>query len=126
MDEQDYCVGIDYIAEIVDDTELTSLPETDDHVKGEMDLRGHTTTIVNPCKVLETDTSDLVTDGGRTDHRIVVLDSGVVETETPTGWLVSAVNGVRTISEDLLDAEPIGDTDLLGGSSARKTGSRSG
>lgn len=115
LGEQDYCVGIDYISEIVDGDELTPLPETDAHIEGVMHLRGRTTTIVNPCEVLETDTSDVVTDGGRTDHRIVVLDSEATDGETPTGWLVSDVTEVKTVADELVDPEPIGGSTHLRG-----------
>lgn len=110
-----YCVAIEYVAEVVDGGELTDLPETEDHVEGVMDLRGTTTTIVNPSKILETDTRELVADGGNRNHRIVVLDSETVAAESSVGWLVSDVNEVTAVTDELVDTDPIGDTDFLRG-----------
>lgn len=115
LSEETYCVAIDYVAEIVDGGTLTQLPDSGDHVEGVMDLRGETTTIINPFELLGTETEGLVTDGGHTDHRIVVLDSEALGADSPTGWLVSNVHDVRTVSQELLDTEAIGDSDLLRG-----------
>lgn len=113
--DDDYCVPIEYVAEIVDGDSIRSLPGTDPHVVGITDLRGQTTTIVDPCERLDIDTETLLTDGGQTDSRIVVLDSDALGTDGATGWLVSDVDEVTAVPEDTLDAEGIGDTDLLRG-----------
>jgi purine-binding chemotaxis protein CheW len=110
-----YCVAIDYVAEIVDGGELTALPDSADHVEGVMDLRGETTTIVNPFTLFGTDTDALVTDGGLTESRIIVLDSESVGAESPVGWLVSEVHTVKTISTELLETDAIGENTLLRG-----------
>jgi purine-binding chemotaxis protein CheW len=115
LGDEDYCVDIDYVAEIVDGGDMTSIPDSDPHVEGVMDLRGRTTTIVNPCELLNTGASELVADGGAAQNRIVVLDSETVDTDTTTGWLVSGVDVVTSVTEDDLEAETVGDTDLLRG-----------
>lgn len=115
LGEETYCLGIEYVAEVVDGGELTPLPETADYVEGVVDLRGTTTTVVNPSKMLETDTRELVTDGGTIDHRLIVLDSDAVGTESPVGWLVSEVREVKTITDDVVDSDPLGDTEHLHG-----------
>jgi len=115
LGEEDYCVPIEYVAEIVDGGSVRSLPDSDPHVVGITDLRGQTTTIVDPCERLDVDTDELVTDGGRADTRIVVLDSDALGTGSSTGWLVSDVDEVTTVTDETLDAESVGDTELLRG-----------
>lgn len=118
LGEDSYCVDIDYVAEIVDGEQMTGIPNAPDHVEGVMDLRGQTTTIVNPCAVLETDSvtaEELVTDGGVDQNRVIVLDGDTVAADGTTGWVVSDVDEVTTVSEDMLEADEIGDTELLRG-----------
>jgi purine-binding chemotaxis protein CheW len=115
---EDYCVDIEYVAEIVDGEGLTVLPDSEPHVEGVMDLRGQTTTIVNPHAVLATDSieePDRLADGGVDQTRIVVLDSETVDADTTTGWVVSDVSEVVDVSESELEAGEVGDTDLLRG-----------
>jgi len=115
---EDYCVDISYIAEIVDGDGMTAIPDSDPHVEGVMDLRGRTTTIVNPCAVLEGDSigaDELLTDGGVDQSRIIVLDSETTGADSTTGWVVSDVTEVMEVSEESLEAESVGDTDLLRG-----------
>lgn len=115
LDGNDYCVPIEYVAEIVDGGSIRTLPETDPHVVGITDLRGETTTIIDPCERLDIDTDQLVTDGGQTQNRIIVFDSDALGTESVTGWLVSDVDEVSTVSNETLDADSVGDSDLLHG-----------
>jgi purine-binding chemotaxis protein CheW len=117
---EDYCIGIDYVAEIVDGEGLTTIPESEPHVEGVMDLRGRTTTIVNPQTVLDTDSieggdGELLADGGVDQNRIVVLDSETVDADTTTGWVVSDVSEVMEVSESDLEAGGVRETDLLRG-----------
>lgn len=115
LGDENYCLAIEYVAEIVDGGEMTALPDSDEHVEGVMDLRGRTTTIVNPSKILDTDTRELYTDGGMSDHRLVVLDAEAVDAESPVGWIVSEVHEVKTVTEEVIDTSAVGDTDLLRG-----------
>lgn len=115
LGEDEYCVPIEYVAEIVDGGSIRSLPDSEPHVVGITDLRGQTTTIVDPCECLNVDTGELLTDGGQVDSRIVVLDSDALGTDGATGWLVSDVDEVTTVADDTLDADSVGDTDLLRG-----------
>lgn len=65
-----------------------------------MDLRGQTTTIVNPLVLLEGESlnpEDIVTDGGEEMHRIIVLDEKLVDSDGALGWLVSSVSAVDKI-----------------------------
>jgi len=100
LNDEEYCVDIDYVAEIVDGERITSLPNSETHVEGVTDLRGQTTTIVNPCDILDINTDELLTDGGETQNRIIVLDSESLDTDGTTGWIVSDVNEVRTVTDE--------------------------
>lgn len=100
---EEYCVPIKYVAEIVKDSSIRSIPNTDPHVKGVTDLRGETTTIINPSDVLDADTAEFITEGGEIQSHIIVLDSGALGTESPTGWLVSEVKQVLDASPDDVD-----------------------
>ena len=109
LGDEDYCVPIDYVAEIVDGGQIRSLPDTDPHVVGITDLRGRTTTIVDPCERLDIDTRELLTDGGRTDERIIVFDRDALGTESVTGWLVSAVDEVTTVTDVRIEESSLED-----------------
>jgi purine-binding chemotaxis protein CheW len=97
---------------------MTSVPNTPDHVEGVMDLRGRTTTIVNPLVLLEgesIDPEDLVTDGGEETHRIIMLDRELVDGDGAIGWMVSTVSAVTEIPVDTLEAEGITDSPMFQG-----------
>ena len=90
-----YCVDIDHVDEIVDADvgNLTTLPNQPDHVEGMVDLRGRTTTVVDPRAAL-----DLDQDGA--GRRIVVFDSDDDET---IGWLVEEAHQVTDVLEEDVD-----------------------
>ena len=115
LGDQEYCVPINYVAEIVDDDTVQSIPNTESHVEGVTDLRGETTTIINPSDLLDIQTDELLTDGGETRNRIVVLDSDALGIDSATGWLVSEVREVSEVTEEALDTESVTDSDLLEG-----------
>ncbi|MFW5950407.1 MAG: chemotaxis protein CheW [archaeon] len=93
LDGQRYGVSIDTVAEIVDRTSLTSLPNTPEHVLGVMNLRNETTTIIDPQVVLGT--------GERPDDgRIIIFDS---TDGHQYGWVVDAVFQVSTIDHSAVD-----------------------
>lgn len=118
LGSETYCVDIEYVAEIVERGEMTSVPNVEDHVEGLMDLRGRATAIVNPFSLLErsdVDPSDLVADGGTGMDRIVVLDEDTVDADGATGWLVSDVNQVTTVARESVETDVVDDTDVLHG-----------
>lgn len=92
LEDRKYCIDIAHVDEIVDKGELTPLPNADPHVEGVMDLRGTTTTIVNPKTVLDLDQTE-------TGDRVVVLESG----DDNVGWLIDAVHQVVSVAEDAVD-----------------------
>lgn len=100
LGEEEYCVPIKYVAEIVKESRIRQIPNTEPHVKGVTDLRGETTTIINPSDVLETTPVEHTTDGTK---RIIVLDTDALGLDTPTGWLVSQVREVINVSNADVD-----------------------
>lgn len=93
LEDRKYCIDIAHVDEIVDKGELTPLPNADPRVEGVMDLRGTTTTIVNPKTVLDLDATE-------TGDRVVVLET---DEEGNVGWLIDAVDEVVTLDEASLD-----------------------
>lgn len=102
-----YCVGIDHVTEIVGMGDLTAVPNTPDHVEGVMDLRGRTTTIINPKVVLNLGEREM-------GERIIVFDPDLFEEEQSVGWVVDSVSEVIRISEDQIDDSPVDDDHIEG------------
>jgi purine-binding chemotaxis protein CheW len=93
LGSQRYCVDITRITEIVDSGDLATIPGTDEHVRGVMDLRGTTTTIIDPKTLFD------VEDAG-SESRIIVFKG----TETgQVGWLVDEVFQVNPVDETTVD-----------------------
>jgi len=97
-----YCLDIGVIDEIVDAGELTRIPNSPDHVEGVMDLRGRTTTIVDPKTVFDIDE-----DGPR--ERIVVFDDAEIDegSSVPDKPNVERVDDKDAGTQDV----PMGTTD---------------
>lgn len=97
LEDATYCVAIDAVAEIVDSGETTLIPNSPPSITGVMDLRGTTTTIVDPKVPLNI--------RGDTDpKRIVVFDGQHTDSGGPVGWLVDEVESVIDVSD--IDVEP--------------------
>ncbi|MFB6131968.1 MAG: chemotaxis protein CheW [Halanaeroarchaeum sp.] len=87
-----YCIDIAHVDEIVDATEdVTPVPDSPAQVVGVVDLRGETTTVVDPKVSLGLDTDS----EGR---RIVVLSEF-----DGTGLLIDDVHQVRDVDEQNVD-----------------------
>ena len=108
LGEETYCVSIDYVTEIVDVGELTTVPNTPRHVEGVMDLRGRTTSIVSPKAVFGVG-------GDGSERRIVVFDPDVVEDQGAVGWLVDEVSQVVSVDPSEVDDAPGQDDDAIVG-----------
>jgi purine-binding chemotaxis protein CheW len=94
-----YCIDIAHVAEIVDANEdVTPIPNADAHVVGVVDLRGETTTVVDPGVKLGEETDDEGT-------RIVVLSD-----HEATGLLVDDVHEVESVTEEDLDESAASET----------------
>lgn len=99
LGDETYCVSIDYVTEIVDIGELTTVPNAPPHVEGVMDLRGRTTSIVNPKVVFDID--------GGEPSRIIVFDPEVAGDEQgAVGWLVDEVDQVSQVDPANVDQSP--------------------
>ncbi|MFC6975180.1 chemotaxis protein CheW [Halomicroarcula sp. GCM10025709] len=108
LGDETYCVSIDYVTEIVDVGELTKVPNAPPHVEGVMDLRGRTTSIVNPKAVFGIDE-----DGA--EKRIIVYDPEIVQTQSAAGWLVDEVYQVVQILPEQVDQSPANDNGSIRG-----------
>lgn len=97
-----YCVDIEHVAEIVDVGSLTAVPNAPSYVEGVMDLRGRTTSIIDPTELFDirSDTEP---------KRIVVFDPESIGDDGAMGWLVDEVDQVIQAPEDDLDAAPVDD-----------------
>jgi purine-binding chemotaxis protein CheW len=103
-----YCLDIGVIDEIVDAGELTRIPNSPDHVEGVMDLRGRTTTIVDPKTLF-----DIAETGTR--ERIVVFDDAEIDEGGTIGWMVDEVFQVRDVApEDIDQGTTINDEGVRG------------
>ena len=89
-----YCVDIDHVEEIVKASDLTPLPNTPPQIAGVMDLRGTSTTILDPTSVLDIDTLEA-------GQQVVVLDG-----DQPVGWLVDRAHRVNTLDDVEIDTVP--------------------
>ena len=115
LGDSEYCLPIDYVSEIVSGEQIQPVPNAAAHVEGVTDLRGQTTTVVDPSELLDVEAGELVTDGGQTTNRIVVLDSEALDTDSATGWLVSAVTDVTKVDDSEIDTDATADNELLRG-----------
>ena len=97
-----YCVDIDFVSEIVDKGSLTHVPNAPYYVDGVMDLRGRTTSIINPKALLDIDASS---DG----KRIVIFDPRKFEDDAAVGWVVDEVYQVVRVSMDDVEDPPLDD-----------------
>jgi purine-binding chemotaxis protein CheW len=103
-----YCLDIGVIDEIVDAGELTRIPNSPAHVEGVMDLRGRTTTIVDPKTLFE-----IGEEGPR--ERIVVFDDDEIDEGGTVGWMVDEVFQVRDVApEDVDRGTTVGDEGIRG------------
>jgi purine-binding chemotaxis protein CheW len=103
-----YSVSIDYVTEIVDVGELTKVPNAPSYVEGVMDLRGRTTSIVDPKAVFGLD------DDGES-RRIIVFDPDIVQEQSAVGWLVDEVFQVVQVDPEQVDRSPGDDAGSIRG-----------
>jgi len=90
---EEYCIDITYVDEIVGINDIRSLPQAPRHVEGVTDLRGQTTTVIDPSVAL-----DVETDADWT-HIIVLDTTALGDSDESIGWLVDDVNQVTDIEE---------------------------
>ncbi|EJN60304.1 chemotaxis protein CheW [Halogranum rubrum] len=105
---ESYCLDIAYIDEIVDAGELTRIPNSPPHVEGVMDLRGRTTSIIDPKTVFGIDD-----DGDRS--RIIVFDPATTGDKGAIGWVVDEVYQVVQVTDDDIDDTTLADEESIHG-----------
>ena len=110
-----YCVDIDYVSEIVDRGSVTPVPNAPEFVRGVMDLRGRTTSIVDPKTLLNVDAESEA-------QRIVIFDADSFEDDAAVGWLVDAVHQVDRVSMDDVEEPPMDRGELITGIVRREDG----
>jgi len=108
LGDETYCVSIGYVTEIVDIGELTQVPNAPAHVEGVMDLRGRTTSIVDPKVVFGID-------GNSDGKRIIVFDPEIVQDQGAAGWLVDEVFQVVQVTPEQVDQSPANDSGSIRG-----------
>lgn len=92
--DEEYCVGIDWIDEIVKAEAVRPIPDTPRMVDGVMDLRGETTTIVDP-------TVPFGVTGSAADQQVIIFET---DSERSVGWLVDYADRVRDFENPDLEA----------------------
>lgn len=94
LGEDDFCVGIEWVDEIVKPEEVSSVPDMPPMVEGVMDLRGKTTTIVDPKVTFGIPETD-------DNQQVIIFDT---DGETSVGWLVDYAYRVRDFEDPELEA----------------------
>jgi len=84
-----FAIDIEQVDEIVERTQLTSIPNSPSHVAGLMDLRGQTTRIIDPKEALDVASE-------KSGDRVIILD---IDEESQIGWIVDAVYQVFRVDE---------------------------
>lgn len=97
-----FCVGIEYVSQIVEREDVRDLPNTPGHVEGVTELRGETTTIVDPKRVFDVD------GGGEADH-IIVFDAETVGDDASVGWQIDSVQRVVEVAPEDVDESAMAD-----------------
>jgi purine-binding chemotaxis protein CheW len=107
LDDEHYCLDIEYIEEIVKEETITRVPNTPERVEGVVDLRGQITTILNPKVTI-----------GKDDRSpgdlIVVFDSDAFEDQGHVGWVVDDVRQVSPITDSEVNEAPVEDEHING------------
>jgi purine-binding chemotaxis protein CheW len=100
LDDEYYCLNIEYIEEIVKQETITRVPNTPKFVEGVVDLRGQITTILNPKVTIDKENSEA-------GELIVVFDEEAFEDQGYIGWVVDDVRQVSPITESDVNEPPM-------------------
>lgn len=108
LGDERYCIGIDFVSEVVriNVEQLTEVPNAPRYVEGIVDLRGETTTVINPYPVLDID--------GRLEQfeQMLVFDEEMMG--EVVGWLVDNVHRVSNIDERAIEESPANQAGIRG------------
>ena len=114
LGDEQYCIDIAHVDEIVDATDISPVPNSPPHVQGVTDLRGRTTTVIDPGILLNLDRDPA-------ESHIVVLDTSTVPGADGTiGWLVDGVDQVIDADAHELDQNAATDGELVSGVISRE------
>jgi purine-binding chemotaxis protein CheW len=102
--ENRFGVAISDIDEIVKAGDVSPVPDTPPMVEGVMNLRGETTTIIEPTVVFGLEQSE-------SDRRVIIYDDDGEDTKV--GWLVDQVHQVRDLADP--EVEPARDSEYVNG-----------
>ncbi|MCL9816115.1 chemotaxis protein CheW [Natronocalculus amylovorans] len=108
LGSETYCLDIGVIDEIVDAGDLTRIPNSPAHVEGVMDLRGRTTSIINPKTVFDID------EAGE-QNRIIVFDPDSIGDQGTIGWVVDEVYQVSDVGVNDVDETTTANDDNVHG-----------
>lgn len=107
LQDEHYCLDIEYIEEIVKKATITRVPNTPAFVEGVVDLRGQITTILNPKVTIGKEQR-------AAGELIVVFDDEAFEDQGHVGWVVDDVRQVSLITEDDVNEPPMDDDHING------------
>jgi len=107
LTNEQYCLDIEYIEEIVKDERITRVPNTPEFVEGVVDLRGQITTILNPKVTIDKPEAEA-------GELIVVFDSDAFDDQGHIGWVVDDVRQVSLISGAEVNEPPIAEDHVNG------------
>jgi purine-binding chemotaxis protein CheW len=107
LDDEHYCLDIQYIEEIVKHENITRVPNTPPHVEGVVDLRGQITTILNPKVTIGKENQEA-------GELIVVFDAEAFEDQGYIGWVVDDVRQVSPIVESEVNDPPMAEDYING------------
>ncbi len=108
LGSETYCLDIGVIDEIVDAGDLTRIPNSPAHVEGVMDLRGRTTSIINPKTVFD------INEAGE-QNRIIVFDPDSIGDQGTIGWVVDEVYQVSDVGVNDVDETTTANDDNVHG-----------
>ncbi|QSG06248.1 chemotaxis protein CheW [Halapricum desulfuricans] len=100
LGDEQYCLNIQHVEEIVREETVTRVPNTPEHVRGVVDLRGQITTILDPKVSLGIDETD-------DEQLIVVFDEGTFDEQGHVGWVVDEVRQVMPVTESEVKDSPL-------------------
>lgn len=104
---EQYCLDIEYIEEIVKEETITRVPNTPDFVEGVVDLRGQITTLLNPKVAIGKDDQSA-------GDLIVVFDAEAFDDQGHIGWVVDDVRQVSPVTDDQVNDPPMGEDYING------------
>lgn len=108
LGEETYALDIEYIEEIAHVGELTPIPNSPPHITGVMDLRGRTTSVVDPKLLFDIE-------GAGEGKRILVFDPDQLSEGQAIGWTVDEVHQVVSAPTEDLEEAPGTDMEAIRG-----------